>query len=106
MTPDEEFRLARVHKSLIRPQLMFGCDRALVFGLLMATTLLMGPGGIGSGNTVNFFWGLFTLVIGIRLLAALAKFDPDAREIFRRSLRFVEVYGGSSGFRAKTKKYK
>jgi len=105
-TSDETLRVVPVHKSLIRPQLMFGCDRMLVFGLLMATTLLIGPGGLGSGNMLNFGIGVGVLIVGIRLLAALAKFDPDAREVFIRSMRFASVYGGSSGFRRKSKSFK
>lgn len=108
MTDEQQIqiRITPVHKSLIRPQLMFGCDRTLVFLLLMATTLLMGPGGLGSGNVVNFAIGFVTLMIGIRFLASLAKYDPDAFEVFRRSMRFKPVYTASSCLRAKSVNYK
>ena len=100
---EEEIRVTPVFKSLIRPQTMFGCDRILVFVLLMATTLLMGPGGLGSGNIPNFLAGLVILMLGIRFLASLAKYDPDAFEVFRRSMRYTSVYGASSGFRVRAK---
>lgn len=104
MTDEQQLqiRVTPVHKSLIRPQLMFGCDRTLVFILLMATALLMGPGGLGSGNVVNFAIGLVTLMVGVRFLSSLAKYDPDAFEVFRRSMRYKSVYTASSCLRAKS----
>lgn len=103
---DDQLRIAPVHKSLIRPQLMFGCDRKLVFILLMATALLAGPGGLGSGNVRNIAIGVALFIIGVRLLAALAKTDPDAFEVFRRSMQYRAEYPAVSGVRAKDKKYR
>ena len=100
----EQPRIAVVHKSLIRPQTMFGSDRILVFVLLMAAGLLIGPGGMGSGSIANIVLGVVILLVGIQLLAALAKYDPDAREVFRRSMRFKEVYSASSGVRVRDKR--
>ena len=105
MNQEQEIRIIPIYKSLIRPQLMFGCDRILVFVLLMATTLLVGPGGIGSGNIVNAISGVILFLIGVQLLAALAKFDPDAREIFRRAVRYKSIYLAVSEVFAKEKKF-
>jgi len=68
--------------------------------------MLFGPGGIGSGNVLNIVLGVFLLIVGINLLAMLAKFDPDAREIFRRALKYKERYSSVSGFRVMDKEHK
>ena len=104
MNNDQQPRIVVVHKSLIRPLTMFGCDRILVFVLLMASGLLIGPGGMGSGSMSNIILGILILVVGIKLLAALAKYDPDAREVFRRSMRYKDIYAAISGVRVPSKK--
>jgi len=103
MTEMEELRIIPVFKSLVRPQLLAGGDRALVIILLLVSALLMGPGGLGAANLINFGIGIIVLLFGMSILRKMAKFDPYAFPIFKRAMRYKETYSASSGFRFKSK---
>ena len=73
---DEEIRIIPVRKSLTRPQLICGCDRVLFLLLMLVCITLIFPGGIGAGNYVNVIIGIAFFLIGVQVLAVLAKYDP------------------------------
>ena len=83
---DEEIRVLPVRKSLTRPQLICGCDRVLFLLLMLFCMALIFPGGLGSGNYVNVLIGIVVFVIGVQILAILAKYDPLISQIFRRAI--------------------
>lgn len=99
----EEIRSTPVFKSLTRPQLIAGGDRTLVIVLLVISTLLMGPGGMGSASILNFGAGILVLLFGLRLLNRMTKFDPYALPVFKRAMRYERVYSATSGFLFKSK---
>lgn len=102
MTDDGGLRVVPVFKSLVRPQLLVGGDRGLVIALLGMCALLIGPGGLGSANVINFVLGIITLILGLRLLNALAKYDPYAFQVFLRAKSYRAVYPAQSGYLCKT----
>ena len=73
---DEEIRVIPVRKSLTRPQLICGCDRVLFLLLMLFCIALIFPGGLGSGNYVNVLIGIVFFLVGVQILAVIAKYDP------------------------------
>lgn len=103
---DEKIRVIPVFKSLIRPQLIVGGDRTLVICLMVCSGILMGPGGMGSGNILNFVLGIFLLVFGLRALNKMAKYDPQSFPVFKKAMTYKPLYLASSGFEYKRKSRK
>ena len=93
---DEEIRVIPVRKSLTRPQLICGCDRVLFLLLMLSCMALVFPGGIGAGNYVNVLLGVIFFVVGVQILAILAKHDPMISQIFRRAIKYQDSYVGAS----------
>jgi type IV secretory pathway TrbD component len=93
---DEQIRVAPVRRSLTRPQLIFGCDRVPFLLLLLVCMALGLPGGIASGNYANAVFALVLFVVGIKVLGSLAKYDPDALQVFRRAVQYKGAYLASS----------
>ncbi|EEX47767.1 conjugal transfer protein TrbD [Jonquetella anthropi] len=89
---ERALRVAPIHKSLIRPQLIFGCDRVLFILSLLLTILLIFPGGLGAGNYINVVLGIAFFIIAQRILVVLAKAEPSSVSIFRRSIRYRGFY--------------
>lgn len=88
--------LARIHQSLIKPQLLSGCDRELFLSLCMLTVLIVGPYGIIAAN-----WGL--AVVGLAIfflarhgLAKMAKIDPQMRNVYSRAANQKPFYPAHS----------
>lgn len=102
---DEEIRVLPIRKSLTRPQLFCGCDRQLFFILFTGCIALIFPGGMGSGNFFNAALGIALLLVGIQVLAILAKYDPFIKPIFTRSLQYQDSYIGSSSIHCPDKKF-
>ena len=102
---EEHLRIAIVRRSLTRPQFIFGCDRTLFLLLLLACMALGLPGGLASGNFVNFFIALVIFFIGLQILRAMAKKDPLAMRIFQRSVKYQEKYLASSRFTRMDRQY-
>lgn len=100
---NEELRVVPVFKSLVRPQLLAGGDRTLVIVLLCICGLLIGPGGFASTNPINCFLGIVTLILGLRLLNVLAKYDPYAFQVLRRTMLYSSLYPAQSEYLCKTK---
>jgi type IV secretion system protein VirB3 len=97
----EQLRTIPIHRSLVRPQLVMGCDRVPFLMLCMVVTLLVGPGGIMSKNLVNMFIGGALFFIGRAALSHMAKNDPAMSDVFKRSVRYRSEYpaSGTAGFR-------
>ena len=98
---EEQLRVIPVHRSLVRPQLVMGCERVLFLMLCMVVTLLVGPGGIMSKNLVNMLLGGALFFIGRAALSHMAKSDPAMSDVFKRSVRYGAEYpaSGTAGFR-------
>ncbi|MBQ3378097.1 MAG: VirB3 family type IV secretion system protein [Synergistaceae bacterium] len=93
---EERLRVAIVRRSLTRPQFIFGCDRTLFLLLLLACMGLGLPGGIASGNFINFFIAIILFAVGVQILRAMAKKDPLIMNIFRKSVKYQESYSACS----------
>ena len=102
---EEDIRVAPVRRSLTRPQLIFGCDRV---PFLLLTLMCMGlalPGGIAAGNFVNAILAVIIFISGIKILGTLAKYDPNAMDVFQRSIHYQDIYIASSRVSQPDKKY-
>lgn len=99
---DDQLRIIPIHRSLVRPQLLMGCERFLILMLCMVATLLAGPGGIVSGNFFNIMLSGALFFGGRALLAHMAKVDPNMSDVFRRSVRYLPEYpaSGTVGYRS------
>jgi type IV secretory pathway TrbD component len=95
-----QLRVIPIHRSLIRPQLVMGCERVMFLMLCMVVTLLAGPGGIMSKNPVNVLIGGALFFMGRAALSHMAKIDPAMSGVFKRSVRYSAEYpaSGTAGF--------
>ena len=93
-------RSVLIHRSLVRPQLIMGCERFMFLMLCMIVTLLAGPGGIMVGNFRNVIIAFFVFFIGRSILVYVAKIDPYMTDVFRRSVLYRAEYPalGTVGF--------
>ena len=105
MNNEERLRVATVRRSLTRPQFIFGCDRTLFLLLLLACMALGLPGGLASGNFVNFFIAVLIFFIGLQVLRAMGKKDPLAMRIFQRAVKYQDSYVASSRFDRQDRKF-
>jgi type IV secretory pathway TrbD component len=98
---EERLRIVPVHRSLVRPQLLMGCERFLFLMLCMVVTLLAGPGGFMTGNLVNMAVAGALFFAGRALLSHMAKSDARMSDVFKRSVRYRDEYPacGTAGFR-------
>ena len=98
---EERLRIIPIHRSLVRPQLMMGCERFLFLMLCMVVTLLGGPGGLMTGNWINILIAGALFFTGRALLSHMAKADPQMSDVFRRSVQYRGEYPALStaGFR-------
>lgn len=83
---------APIHHSLVRPQLLMGCDRELYLSIVLCSVILIFPAGFLSGNFFAVVVGALIWVIGLVGLAAMAKADPYMRHVFVRSLTYRSYY--------------
>jgi type IV secretory pathway TrbD component len=97
----EQLRAIPIHRSLVRPQLIMGCERFLFLMLCMVVTLLAGPGGIMTGNFLNILIAGALFFSGRALLVHMAKTDARMSDVFRRSVRYRSEYpaSGTAGFK-------
>jgi type IV secretion system protein VirB3 len=98
---DEQLRTIPIHRSLVRPQLLMGCERFLFFMLCVVVTLLAGPGGLMTGNYLNMLIACALFFSRRALLTRMAKTDARMSDVFRRSVQYRAEYPASStvGFR-------
>lgn len=81
-----------IHQSLVRPQLIMGCDRELYFALVALALVLGGPSGIMEMNYTNVAYAAAVWFIGQNILLRMAKKDPYMRQVFNRSMRYRRFY--------------
>ena len=102
---EEHLRIATVRRSLTRPQFIFGCDRILFFLLLLACMALGLPGGLATGNFVNFLIAVVIFFVGLQILRAMGKKDPLAMKIFQHAVKYQDRYFASSRFSRRSRKF-
>ena len=97
---EEQLRTIPIHRSLVRSQLIMGCERFLFLMLCMVVTLLAGPGGLMTRNYMNMLIAGALFFVGRALLAHMAKTDARMSDVFRRSVRYRSEYpaSGTAGF--------
>lgn len=88
----EEPRRIPIHRSLVRPQQIMGCERFLFIGLTGFTLLLAFMGGIMSGNLQNCIVGVTLFWGGTGVLAHMAKRDPHMSSVYLRSMFYKHEY--------------
>lgn len=98
---DGQLRIIPIHRSLVRPQLIMGCERFPFLMLCMVVTLLAGPGGIMTGNFLNILIAAVLFFAGRAMLAHMANTDALMSDVFRRSVLYRGEYAALStaGFR-------
>ena len=93
---EEQLRTVPIHRSLVRPQLIMGCERFLFLMLCMVVTLLAGPGGLMTRNYVNMLAAGALFFAGRALLVHMAKYDASMSDVFRRCVQYLCEYPASS----------
>jgi type IV secretory pathway TrbD component len=98
---NEQLRIIPIHRSLVRPQLVMGCERFLFLMLSMVVTLLAGPGGLMTGSFFNMGLAGALFFTGRALLSHMAKADSRMSDVFRRSVGYKHDYParGTAGFK-------
>jgi type IV secretion system protein VirB3 len=89
---EEQLRIIPIHRSLVRPQLLMGCERFPFLMLCMAVTLLAGPGGLMTANFLNIAIAAALFFLGRGILAHTAKRDAQMSDVFRRSVKYRRAY--------------
>lgn len=69
-----------------------GCDRELYLTLVLFITILIGPVGLFDGRILPAVLGIVFWLCGTFGLSQMAKFDPHARHVFLRALRYKDFY--------------
>lgn len=80
------------YSSLTKAETMMGCDRGLFLGLATISSLLILPAGLVGGRWGNVLLGIGVMLGGYRLLVALGKYDPRARDVWGRSREYRDFY--------------
>ena len=98
---EEHLRIVPIHRSLVRPQLIMGCERFLFLMLCMVVTLLAGPGGLMTRNYANIFMAGALFFAGRAMLTNMAKTDAQMSDVFKRSAQYRNEYpaSGTAGYR-------
>ena len=91
------------HQSLIRPNLILGCDRDLFFMFALAAFILV----VISQNWTAFFVGLFIWFSSLAMLQRMARADPLMRPVYLRHRRYHAYYPPrSTPYRVNTHEYR
>jgi len=85
-------RRVRILRALVRPGLLAGCDRTLLFILGIPAFLLGWPAGFARGNYLMMAIGIAVFFGGMVLLQQLAKWDPLARDVCLRARKYEGRY--------------
>lgn len=86
-------RQVKLHKSIVKPKLIVGCER-IPFMLVFITSLLL----LVEGKfTVKIIGGVFFFV-GVGIIAFLNKKDPFFFKVLIRFLKEQEYYPSSASF--------
>lgn len=81
-----------MHRALVRPPMLLGCDRSLLFGLGLMSMALILPAGISIGNPWMVALGIGVFSAGMVLLAVMGAKDPQMFEVWRRAQMYRERY--------------
>lgn len=87
---------AVIHHSLVRPNLMMGCERELYLLTVMTSAMLIGPSGVFLANWSTAVFGVFLWFVGTIGLSVMAKKDPQLSKIYRHSIRYKKKYAAKS----------
>lgn len=85
-----------IHHSLVRPNLIMGCERELYLLTVMTSAMLAGPSGIFLANWGTAAFGVILWVTGTIGLGAMAKRDPQLSKIYRRAIHYKKKYAAKS----------
>jgi type IV secretion system protein VirB3 len=98
---EEQLRIIPIHRSLVRPQLLMGCERFPFLMLCMTVTLLAGPGGLMTGNFLDVAISAALFFTGRGIMSHTAKSDALMSDVFRRSVKYRREYPalGTAGLR-------
>lgn len=81
-----------IHRSLNRPDLMFGCERKPLYCLGLIAAVMI----FSSYNLYIAGAGLVVFCAGVYLLRRMAKADPFMSLIFQRAVRYRYYYPARS----------
>ncbi len=81
-----------LHSSLVRPQLILGCDRDLLIALIFLSVFIGGILGIFQGNAIFTLVGVIFWLVGHRILVKMGKTDPYMRQILVKSITQYPLY--------------
>ena len=70
-------RKVAIHRALVRPELVLGCDRRLLYFLGTQAFTLGGAAGFARRNWAMALLGVVVFVAGVYGLQQLAKMDPQ-----------------------------
>lgn len=91
------------HQSLIRPNLLLGCDRELFILLTAAASILV----VLSQNWTAAVTGILLFIFTLALLQKIAKADPLMRTVYLRHRLYRPYYAPrSTPFRVNTREYR
>ncbi len=85
---DVSLRKTAIHRSLHRPQIIFGGERELMlFSMLVAGGLTVSAMNLVATGIGAVIWGC--CVYGLR---RMAKADPQMSKVYQRQVRFAQYY--------------
>lgn len=86
-------RQIKLHKSIVKPKLIMGCERAPFMFVFIPALLL-----IVQGTTEVKIGGAIFFFVSIGIIAALNRKDPFFFKVLFRFLREQEFYPSSAAF--------
>lgn len=92
MENQEELIRFSIHRSLNRPDLVFGCERKPLYMLGLIAAVMI----FSSFNLYIASAGFFFFSIGVYLLRRMAKKDPFMSVIFPRAMKYKIYYPARS----------
>lgn len=92
-------RMMKLHKSIVKPKLIAGCERAPFLLVLMSSLMLIVEGTFG----VKIF-GVILFMIGVGIIAFFNKSDPFFFKVLGRFLSHKQnFYSASASFPSRRK---
>lgn len=92
-----EPRSTPVHRSLLRPELVMGCERepVLLCNLAVAITAIVGA---VSTAWISLVIALVFYFVAVSLLRRMAKKDPEMTRVWRRYINYRHYYSSRSSY--------
>lgn len=91
-------RQIKLHKSIVKPKLIAGCERA-PFMLVFTSSLLL----LVEGTFTIKIFGAALFIIGVGIIAFLNKDDPFFFKVLFRFLYSQDFYSSSANFPSRPK---